>query len=223
LIKGVILDWDGTLADTKKVAVASFQTVLKSLKINVTDQFIIKRMGTSAREIFKDILKDTGKNFDDEILQDLVKKRIKAEINLSGEVKLNECALHILGSLKTSFKLALATMNNGAVITHLLDSLGIGLYFDVVLSADDVQKSKPDPEIFLKCASRLDLSPDCCAVIEDSIFGVEAAKHSGMKCIAVTTGAYSKEELEKKNADLVVSTLCKKQKIFDLLYDADPC
>jgi beta-phosphoglucomutase-like phosphatase (HAD superfamily) len=125
LFEGIILDWDGTLADSKKVAVASFQKVLRSRKIALADEFIVRRMGTSAREIFKSILKEEQENYGSKTFRDLVEERIKAEIGLSGDVKLNDGALDLLNSLKGKFKLALATMNNGAVIKHLLHSMGM--------------------------------------------------------------------------------------------------
>jgi beta-phosphoglucomutase-like phosphatase (HAD superfamily) len=63
------------------------------------------------------------------------------------------------------------------------------------------------------------ISPNYCLVIEDSVFGVEAAKKAGMACIAVTTGAYSKQELQQSCPDLVVSSLLETDKIFRLISD----
>ena len=80
-------------------------------------------------------------------------------------------------------------------------------YFEVVLTAESVSHSKPDPEIFLKTASELKANPEKCVVFEDSIFGVKAAKSAEMGCVAVTTGVYTKEELEAEKPDLVVKTL----------------
>ena len=71
--------------------------------------------------------------------------------------------------------------------------------------------SKPDPEIFLKTAKQLKTKPQACIVFEDSIFGVKAAKSAGMGCVAVTTGVYSKQELEKAKPDLAVTSLEDKQ------------
>ena len=103
--------------------------------------------------------------------------------------------------------MALASMNNRSVIMHLVEAKGLKRYFEVILTAESISKSKPNPEIFLKAASELKAAPQQCVVIEDSIFGVKAAKSAKMGCVAVTTGVYSKEELEEEKPDLTVRSL----------------
>ena len=72
-------------------------------------------------------------------------------------------------------------------IDFVLDGLNLRNYFDAIVSADDVTKSKPDPETFLKCAKLLNVEPRDCLVFEDSPKGTESALHAGMKCVALTT------------------------------------
>jgi len=98
-------------------------------------------------------------------------------------------------------------MNNRSVIMHLLKNNDLADCFDTILTVEAVSFSKPDPEIFLKTAAQLKVSPGKCVVLEDSLFGVKAAKSAQMNCIAVTTGVYSKEELAKEKPDLIVKTL----------------
>jgi beta-phosphoglucomutase len=107
-------------------------------------------------------------------------------------------------------KVGLASMNNCSVILHMVKELKVEKYFPIILTAESISHSKPDPEIFLKCAKELKTTPAKCVVFEDSVFGVKAAKSAGMACIAVTTGVYKKADL-KKDADLVVSKLKSKQ------------
>ncbi|MCS6863966.1 MAG: HAD family phosphatase [Gemmataceae bacterium] len=81
-------------------------------------------------------------------------------------------------------------------------------FFQAIVSGDEVQRGKPDPEVFLKAADRLGVSPSHCIVIEDAPSGVEAAKAGGMACVAVTyVGHHSEEKLLAAGADLVVPTL----------------
>jgi len=88
----------------------------------------------------------------------------------------------------------------------------------VVVTADEVSKPKPDPEVFLVCATKLNLSPGDCITVEDSTFGVEAAKAARMKCIAVPSGAYTKEELQNEEPDLLVDSLVEIDKILDSIF-----
>ena len=77
-----------------------------------------------------------------------------------------------------------AIMSN---IDFVLDNLNLRGYFDVLVSADDVLLSKPDPETFLTCAKKLHAESEACVVFEDSTKGVESALRGGMKCVALTT------------------------------------
>jgi beta-phosphoglucomutase family hydrolase len=71
-------------------------------------------------------------------------------------------------------------------VDFVLDGLNIRHYFQALVSADDVKKSKPDPETYLKCADALRIDPANCIVFEDAPKGVESALHAGMKCVVLT-------------------------------------
>ena len=71
-------------------------------------------------------------------------------------------------------------------IDFVLDNLHIRKYFQALVSADDVQHSKPNPETFLKCAKKLHIDPASCIVFEDAPKGVESALNAGMKCVVLT-------------------------------------
>jgi HAD superfamily hydrolase (TIGR01509 family) len=137
---------------------------------------------------------------------------------MADKVRLFDGALELLKSLDHRMKTALASMNNGRVICGLLRALEIRQYFDVVVTVDDVLRSKPDPEIFQRCAQHLAVSPGECVVVEDSIFGVQAAKTAGMRCIAVLTGAYSQMELREVNPDLLVQSVKEREMMLRFLF-----
>jgi len=202
----VIFDWDGTLADSKHVVVTSFQKVFQENSIHVSDNFIEKRIGIGSRNLLIDALKASGVSFDERMLQSLLKRKIEVEIGLSSMVKLFDGAVDVLESVQ-DLRTALASMNNRAVVEELLDRMRIRECFDVVVAAEDVKRAKPDPEIFLEAANRLACPPSDCVVLEDSIFGVKAAKLAGMKCAAVSSGSYSRGRLEAEKPDLVFGSL----------------
>ena len=117
--------------------------------------------------------------------------------------------------------MGLASMNNRQIIDRLLKVLYIDDFFSVVLTVDEVNKSKPDPEIFLKTAQKLGSNARDCVVLEDSIFGVMAAKAGNMSCIAVAQGAYTSEELAKANPDLIAASLQEKDAILKFIETAN--
>jgi HAD superfamily hydrolase (TIGR01509 family) len=217
MFEAVIFDWDGTLADTRRVIVASFQKVLSDVHCKISNEFIERRIGIGAEETFREMLRASRIRFDEALITSLVIKKIQAEIDLSSKVKLFEGTVALLEFLRGKVKLALASMSNREVVDHMLSALNVRRFFSIVLTVDEVHKPKPDPEIFLKCALKLASNPEKCVVVEDSIFGVKAAKAAKMGCIAVSTGAYSREELKKANPDLVVNSLKERDEILDFI------
>ena len=217
-IKAVIFDWDGTLADTKKVVVQSFQKVLGEAGCGVSNEFIERRMGIGTKKTIEEAFRECDKWFDDEILEKISREKIKIQASLTEIVDLFEGATELLEELQGRAKIALATMSGRKVINKLLPEKRLKTYFDVVISADEIDKPKPDPEVFLVSAAKLGVYSEDCVVVEDSIFGVRAAKAAEMKCITVPSGAYSGEELEQENPDLMINSLTEKERILDFIF-----
>ena len=211
MFEAVIFDWDGTLADTRQVIVIAFQKALSEINCKVSDEYIERRIGIGAADTFRDILRSAKMQFDEKLIQRLVERKSQLEIELTDRVKLFLGARELLEALRGKVKMGLASMNNRSVVIHLLKANDLEKYFNAVLTAESISHSKPDPEIFLKAASKLKASPEKCVVVEDSIFGVKAAKLANMGCVAVVTGVYSRLELEKEKPDLIVKTLKDKQ------------
>ena len=217
MFEAVIFDWDGTLADTLPVVIIAFQKVLGGIGCNVSDEFLARRIGIGARNMFKEALQVKGIAFDEKMIDGLMEKKEKIQAELASRIELFDGAIELLDSLRFKLKLALATMSNRTVINRLLRMKGLEDYFDFVITADEVSKPKPDPEVFLDCALKLGCQPKRCVVVEDSVFGIVAAKKANMRCIAVPTGAYSKAELEKEQPDLIVDSLKETHKIWDFI------
>ena len=219
MFKAVIFDWDGTLADTKKAVVVSFRKVLAEVGCVVDDEFIERRIGTGTRKTLEDALQHCRIVLDYETLEKLVKSKIRLQAGLSNIVDLFEGATALLDALYGRTKIALATMSGRKVIDKILSEKRIEKYFDVVVTADEVPKPKPDPGIFLLSATILNVVPRDCVIVEDSVFGVKAAREAGMKCIAIPSGAYTKDELKYENPDLLVDSITEKEKILDFVFE----
>ncbi|MBN1784533.1 MAG: HAD family phosphatase [Candidatus Bathyarchaeota archaeon] len=220
MVKAVIFDWDGTIADTRNAVVQTFQKVLKEAECRVSDEFIERRMGIGTKKTILEAFRKCKMRIDVSTLEKLAEEKIKMHAGLADSINLFNGATELLEELQGKTKIALATMSNRKVVDTLLPAKKISEYFDVTVTADDVGKPKPDPEVFLVSAAKLGVKKEDCVVIEDSVFGVRAAKTAGMWCIAVTSGVYNREELEKENPDLIIGSLVEKAKILNFVFDS---
>ncbi len=218
MVKAVIFDWDGTLADTRKAVVQSFQKVLTEAGCRVSDEFIARRMGIGTKKTIIEAFRECRMRLDVSTLEKLADEKVRIQAGLADIVSLFEGVTELLEALQGKTKIALATMSGRKVVDKLLPAKRIAKYFDVVVSADEVANPKPDPEVFLVAAKKLGVAPEDCVVVEDSVFGVRAAKAANMKCIAVPSGVYSKEELEQEQPDLMIDSLLEKEKILKFIF-----
>lgn len=222
MFEAVIFDWDWTLADTKRFLISSFQKALREVGCNVSDRFIERRIGSGAKNTLRASLEAAGIKPSDELIQKLLERKIEVQLSLTGTVRLIDGAMDLLNSLYGKVRMALATMSNRKVIDKLLEEVKVAKFFDVVITVDEVNRPKPDPEIFLRCAEKMNVPPERCVVVEDSVFGVEAARKAGMKCIAIPSGAYTIEELREHKPDLIVHSLKEREKILSFILGQPP-
>jgi HAD superfamily hydrolase (TIGR01509 family) len=218
MVKAVIFDWDGTLADTKKAVLRSFQRVLEDVGCRVSDEFIERRIGIGTKKTIIEAFRECHMRLDVSTLENLAEEKIRIQAELADIVSLCDGAVELLKNLQGRTKIALATMSNRKVVDKLLSEKKIRGYFDVVVSADEIVKPKPDPEVFLVSAARLGVKPEDCVVVEDSVFGVRAAKAAKMMCVAVSSGAYSMEELQDEKPDLMVNSVVEKERILKFIF-----
>jgi beta-phosphoglucomutase len=221
MVKTVIFDWDGTLADTKRAVVQAFQKVFAEVGCGVTNRFIERRMGIGTKKTLEEALKKCNIEFDDKMIEKLVEDKLESQTEVFKTVSLFEGATELLEELQGKTKIALATMSGRKIIDKLLPEKRIEGCFDVVVTADEVSKPKPDPEVFLVSAAKLGVTQEDCVVIEDSVFGIRAAKKAKMRCIAVPSGAYSREELQEESPDLIVNTLTEKKRILHFIFSTE--
>jgi HAD superfamily hydrolase (TIGR01509 family) len=111
-----------------------------------------------------------------------------------------------LQTLSKIMPLALVTLRSipKKQITKELQKLKLLFYFQTVITAMDVKKPKPFPDAVIKAAQQLGVSACHCAIIGDSIVDIQAGKAAAAKTVAVLTGLYTKQELEKENPDLII-------------------
>lgn len=204
MIKALIFDMDGVLVDTEPYHEAFLTKVLKGLGIDVTGNLFGELRGTDAKTFWSTVSKRYGlpeqtEGFIEETRQKYL-EFLQVQYTLRPVDGVPE-ALKILK--KKSIPMAVATSASKARASALLDILKIKKYFDAMICAQDVQKGKPAPDIFLTSALKINAHPNESAVIEDSTNGVEAAKAAGMKCIGFAGLPHNKQDLS--GADRIIT------------------
>ncbi len=204
-LKAVLFDLDGLLTNTEELHLEAWRRALRERGVEVTPEEYAElwiRRGLGPRDVLK--LKKLEGKLDvealmrrkDELFRELAERHLAL---LPG-------ALELLRALKAKgLKLALVTSARRPAVDVVLDRLKLRDFFDVIVTNEDVRRSKPDPEPFLVAAERLGVRPSDCVVLEDAEKGVVAAKRAGMRVIAVPNGLTRDNDFSQ--ADAVVGSL----------------
>ncbi|MEY2834147.1 MAG: hypothetical protein RLZZ574_3407, partial [Cyanobacteriota bacterium] len=149
---------------------------------DISQDWYYKYCGTSAEEMLQILKSFYGYQFDSESVIANRQKHYQSLINTVKEVR---AVAEIVRSHHKKMPLAVASGGERIVLEATLNNISLRNFFDVVVSIDDVEKGKPEPDIFLLAAQRLGVAPQDCIVYEDSDGGLEAARRAGMRSIDV--------------------------------------
>jgi HAD superfamily hydrolase (TIGR01509 family) len=176
----IIFDMDGLMFDTEKISFVSWRDAAARYGYQIDDEIFRKTIGANLISTKNIYLKHFGNSFPiEEVIGERV--RITEEIIRLNGVPIKKGLYDLLYYLSQSnIKKAVATSTSRNRALNLLKLAGIDSHFDYVLCGDEIEKSKPDPEIFLKVSDKLGCSPNQCLVLEDSEAGIEAAYKAGM-------------------------------------------
>lgn len=200
MIKAVIFDMDGVIAETEPVHDKADKATLLKYGVRLSDEELHRYTGTTAKFMFKELIEKYRLNTTvEKIFRE--KEKILFEL-LEEDTQPTKGVIELLHKLKEiGIRLAIASSAHMRLIEYVLQRLEITHLFDATVGAEDVEHSKPNPKIFLIAAKRLNVSPDECLVVEDAKVGVEAAKSAGMKCLGYINPSSGNQDLSE--ADFV--------------------
>ena len=201
----VIFDMDGVLVDTFEAHYESWNVVAQEEGTAMTRQQFAETFGRTSREIIAILWPEKAddpaaiRDFDDrkeEAFREIITREFPAMPGVED----------LLSSLATE-KIPMAVGSSGPPpnIELVVEKLGARDIFGALVTAKDVTRGKPDPQVFLLAAERLGVSPEKCIVVEDAQAGVEAARTAGMHCVGIASTGRTREELAE--ADLVIDSL----------------
>ena len=201
--KGVIFDLDGVLVDTSAYHKQSWYDLARREGLEMSEAFFYDTFGMQNAQILPSM---TDRKLDDEEIRRLSdwKEQRYREL-ISGELTLLEGVVALLEDLQSSgFKLAVGSSTPRVNLDFMLAHTQVQGYFAAYVTSEDVSRSKPAPDTFLKAAEKLDLPPGRCVVIEDAVPGVAAGKAAQMAVVAVTN---TRPAPDLSQADLIVDSL----------------
>lgn len=196
---------DGVLIDSEPLHFEVDERVLKTLRLNTPPHYLEKFVGFTNEAMWQVI---TSEYQVDRSIEEIIDLQVNTKIQylnqrdyspIDGVIDL----LHELQAAK--IPVGIASSSPRIFIEAVVNKLGISKYFTKWISSEEVERSKPEPDVFLKMAELLKTDSQSCLVIEDSKSGTVAAKNAGMKCIGYANKNSGNQDLS--SADLIVNSI----------------
>lgn len=208
-MKVIIFDMDGVLIDSEPAYLEMNKKLFKDLGIDLAKTDYHQFVGMSSKKMWTDIRDKFSLSNEVEELIEMERKsmyEILSSVSISSPM---DGIIDLINILKNkNFILSVASSSARENIKLVLNKLNLTQYFEYVISGEDVNKGKPEPDIFLKVATKFNVPTSKCIVIEDSNNGVAAAKKAGMKCIGFKNINSGNQDLSK--ADLIIENFSQK-------------
>jgi len=180
-MKLMIIDLDGTLFDTKEINYRAYKEAIEPYGYNISYKYYCEFC--NGRH-YTDFLPQITTN-DETILFDIHERKKEIYRKYLHYGRVNQALVDLIRSRNVDCKVALVTTASKQNTYDILSKFGLNDIFDLILTNEDITKSKPDPEGFLKAMRLFNASPKECVIFEDSRIGIEAAEKTGATVFVV--------------------------------------
>jgi HAD superfamily hydrolase (TIGR01509 family) len=176
---GYIFDFDGVLVNTMELHYEAYSQACIEVDVPVDKEKFFSQAGMTGREQIKYFADRAGVDVD---VEAVYRRKNELASDWTDRATSIECNLILVKMLrKKGTKVAVATGSSRPSILPVMNKFGIEV--DAIATSEDVERGKPNPDLFLCAAQKLGVPPDRCIVVEDSDVGIEAAKNAGMKAM----------------------------------------
>ena len=202
-MQAVIFDMDGVLVDSEPLYEQHLQAFLIQIGVTQPELLTVSLKGVNSRDTNTLLIETFNLEYEIEELITMSRQAYLDHLNSLENLPSIPGVVGLVKQLiKSGYTLALASSASAKRIDLFLTKLKLNRYFPVIACGDDVERSKPAPDIFLLAAKKLGVKPKDCVVIEDAQNGVRAAKSAGMKCIAYAGSDHNTDDLSE--ADVII-------------------
>lgn len=182
LIKGIIFDCDGTLADTMPLHWRAWQMVSARYKLHFPEERFYSLGGVPSRDILKMLAEEQGLTLDH---LKAAHEKEEAYLPLMAQVEPIHVVVNVARENFGKIPMAVASGGTRQIIPQVLEHLGINHLFNAVVTSECVVNQKPAPDIFLEAARRIGVEPKFCRAYEDTDLGLQAIRAAGMEAVDV--------------------------------------
>lgn len=178
----IIFDCDGTLADTMPAHYVAWRATMRRYGIDFSEDRFYAMAGCPTDRIIQILAAEQGVTVD--VVQ-AAREKEEAFLEALGEVLPVDPVAEVVRQTRGKLPMAVATGAIRPVLEKTLVQIGLDGWFDAIVTAEDTERHKPEPDVFLEAARRLGVAPERCQVYEDSDYGVEAARRAGMQWVDI--------------------------------------
>ena len=187
MIRGALFDWDGVVIDSSAQHEKSWEMLAREIGRPLPEDHFLRGFGMKNEVIIPDILQWTSDRAEIERLS-LRKEALYREIIEEEGITPLPGVRELLQTFAArDVPCAVASSTHRKNIETVFDVIGIREFFAAVVTAENVARGKPDPDVFLKSAAALGRAPSSCVVFEDALVGIDAGLAAGAKVVAVAT------------------------------------
>ena len=203
-IEALIFDFDGLVVDTETPDYESWQEIYQAYGASISFAEWARWIGTMGTfDPYGYLEEQLGRRIDRAAVR--AQRRARLAAHMAGKTALPGVREHIQGAKRLGLKLGIASSSPRDWILRNLGLLGLESYFDCIRCGDDVERTKPDPAVYLAALSALGVEAHQAIALEDSPNGVWAAKRAGIYCVAVPNALT--RHLSLDHADLQLGSL----------------
>jgi len=177
--KALIFDLDGTLADSMPYHFQAWQKACRRYGIEMDTAFLQSYTGAPGWTIAEAIIEQNGMS-GKVTVDEIMKVKLDEFFTIQHLVTAIEPVAALARKYCGILPMAVGTGGHREAVEKTLEITGLRKYFDIIVTANDVERHKPDPETFLRCAVLMGVEPRFCEVFEDGDLGIEAAERAGM-------------------------------------------